>query len=47
MINQNENREQGVKKHVPYQEYIQKGYILKGYINDEVIELQKQGYILL
>lgn len=35
-----------VKKHVPYQEYIQKGYILKGYINDEVIELQKQGYIL-
>ena len=37
----------GVKKYVPYQEYIQKGYILKGYINDEVIELQKQGYILL
>jgi hypothetical protein len=33
-----------VKKHVPYQEYEQKGYILKEYINDEVIELQKQGY---
>ena len=35
-----------VKKHVPYQEYEKKGYILKEYINDEVIELQKQGYIL-
>ena len=33
-----------VKKHVPYQEYEQKGYILKEYISDEVIELQKQGY---
>ena len=33
-----------VKKHVPYQEYEKKGYILKEYINDEVIELQKQGY---
>ena len=36
-----------VKKHVPYQEYTQKGYILKGYINDEVIELQKQGYTII
>ena len=33
-----------LKKHIPYQEYNQKGYILKEYINDEVIELQKQGY---
>lgn len=33
-----------VKKHVPYQVYNHKGYLLKEYINDEVIELQKQGY---
>lgn len=34
-----------VKKNVPYQEYNNKGYILKEYINDEIIELQKEGYI--
>jgi len=34
-----------IKKHVPYQVYNHKGYMLKEYINDEVIELQKQGYI--
>lgn len=33
-----------VKKNVPYQEYENGGYVLKEYINSEIIELQEKGY---
>lgn len=34
-----------IKKHVPYQPYTPTGKI-KEYVSDEMLELQKQGYIL-
>ena len=35
-----------IKKNVPYQEFYNGKFVEKDYINNEIIQLQKEGFIL-